>query len=84
MKVKIEIREGETITFATFKMLTKKAAKDLFNNETLVFEKKEEAKQVLSKTAKMLRDVRIGVRLSKNGDILQNVKTGAQLEIVKI
>jgi len=84
MKVKIEIREGETITFATFKMLAKKAAKDLFNNETLVFEKKEDAKQVLSKTAKMLRDVRIGVRLSKNGDILQNVKTGAQLEIVKI
>ena len=84
MKVKIEIREGETITFATFKMLAKKASKDLFDNETLVFEKKEDAKQVLNAAAKMLRDVRIGVRLSKNGDILQNVKTGAQLEIVKI
>ena len=84
MKVKIKIREGETITFATFKMLTKKAAKDLFNNETLVFEKKEDAKQVLNQAAKMLRDVRISVRISKNGDIIQNPKTAAQAEIVKI
>ena len=84
MKVKIEIREGETAIFATFKHLTKRVAKEKFQNETLEFETKLQALQVLTEVKQLLTNVRIATRFNKNKGILQNAKTGAQIEIIQI
>ena len=84
MKVKIDIREGNTAIFATFKHLTKKVANDKFQNDTLVFETKTQALEVLTEVKQLLTNVRIATRFNKNKGILQNAKTGAQIEIIQI
>ena len=84
MKCKIQIREGEQVVFATFKLLINKAHYEIFKNHVLEYTSKKEALQVLQKAKEQLNSVRIKTRFNKNLGVLQNVKTGAQATIETI